>query len=157
MSSSPGGRGGFPPAIYLFFGLVALFLFGASLLSSTRIALFGRDVEGRVVDVSFARRLASVTIEYRAEDGRLVRSSRGRFNHTQLAALMTETGRYEKGSPFVPTDLVGAVVPVRYAVGAPEIAHIRRWDPLYRELVISHLAWMVCAGLATVTWRLRSK
>jgi len=32
-----------------------------------------------------------------------------------------------------------ARVQVRYAIGSPELAHIKRWNPFYREFVWSHV------------------
>lgn len=156
ISSRTGGTG-FPPAVWGGLALFAFFFFVASLLTSTRILLLGRNAEATVVDITYARRIASVTIEYRTEDGRLVRSSRGGFNHNELADLMSEVGRYGEGQPFEAKNLIGATVPVRYATGRPTMAHIRRWVPLYREFVSLHLCWMVCAALSWLTYRLRQR
>jgi hypothetical protein len=156
ISYRSGGRG-FPPLVYLALAGFALFFLVAALLTSTRILLLGRNTDATVVDVSYSRRIASVTIEYRTEDGQIVRSSRGGFNTNELADLMAEVGRYGESQPFEAKNLIGATVPIRYATGRPTMAHIRRWVPLYREFVSTHIIWMVCAGLAVLTFRLREK
>jgi hypothetical protein len=137
------------------FGFLALFLLVASLLTSVRLVLFGRDAEGRIVDLVTSRRITSVVVEYPVEGEGTVRSSRGGFNSQELVALAERLGRYSPGEPFEPDALLGAPVTVRYAVGRPTMAHIRAWMPLYRELLVGQVAWMVLAGLAWAAHRWR--
>ena len=147
---------GFPPLVWGCLGLLSALALAASLLTPTRILLFGRTVEGTIVAFEpGGRRITNVTVAYPTEAGEEVRSSRGGFNSNELYELGVALGRFEEGDAFERQRLVGAKVPVRYVPARPTMAHIARWVPLYRELVISHALWIVFAGVTAFCYRHR--
>ena len=145
---------GFPPLVYGALGFLAAFFLIASLLTSGWIVLFGINTDGKIVALTPGRRVTVVTIEY-VVDGKAVRSSRGVFNGDELAHLARRVGRLDPPDTFIPRDMIGAEVRVRYARGRPELAHIRSFVPMYREFIASQVAWIACAVLAWFTWKRR--
>ncbi|MCM2258659.1 MAG: hypothetical protein NDJ94_23755 [Vicinamibacteria bacterium] len=150
------GGSGFPPLVWGGLALCSAALLVASLLTSVRMVVFGRDVEGRIVDLTHSRRITWVAVEYPVDGHGLVRSSRGGFNSMELVALAESLGRYREGEAWSDELLIGTPVTVRYAIGRPTMAHIKAWRPLYREFLFGQLLWTACAALARLTWRLRS-
>lgn len=151
------GGSGFPPLVWGGLALCSAALLVASLLTSVRMVVFGRDAEARIVDLTYHRRITTVVVEYAVEGHGLVRSRRGGFNAMELVALAESLGRYREGEAWTSELLIGAPVTVRYAIGRPTMAHIKAWRPLYRELVFGQLLWIGCAALARLTWRLRRR
>jgi hypothetical protein len=149
---------GFPPAVWGFFGLLSALVLVATLLTSTRIRLFGRTVEGTIVGFEpGGSRLTSVTVAIRTDTGEEVRSSRGGFNSKELYELGVALRRFEESDAFERQRLIGAKVPVRYIPARPTMAHIARWVPLYREAVLSHAVWVAFAGVTTFCYRNRRR
>jgi hypothetical protein len=146
---------GFPPAVWGFFGLLTLGLFVAQLLTTTRMILFGRTVPARIVGLEPGRRVHYVVVEYTLEDGETLRSHRSGLNGNELYALATELGRQQDGDALDWSRLIGATVPVRYATGRPTMAHLARWVPLYRELVLSYVAILVFGSWTAFCFRNR--
>jgi hypothetical protein len=145
---------GFPPLVWATLGVLAPLALVAQLLTTTRMMVFGRTVEGRIVDLERYRGITHVTVEYPTDDGE-VSSSRGGFNGKELRELAAALVPDREG-PTVEV-LMGAAVPVRYVPARPTMAHIARWVPLYRELVVGHLVWMALARAAVFCYRHRQR
>ncbi len=146
---------GFPKVVWGGLSLLAVFFFVASVLTSDWIVLWGRDTQGRIVELSTRRRMTWVTIEYPGERGEVVRSARSSFNYNEIADLAEKVGRSDPEYGYDPRAMIGAVVPVRYARGNPRLAHIRGWVPLYREFAAAQAAWIVCALFAGLAFKYR--
>lgn len=156
-SSETGVSGsGFPALVWVTLGVLAPLALVAQLLTTTRMVVFGRTVEGRIVDLEISRRITYVTVAYPTDEGE-VRSSRGGFNIRELEDLAVALGRHEQDASFESKALIGAAVPVRYVPARPTMAHIARWVPLYRELVVGHTVWIAFAGAAVFSYRHRRR
>jgi hypothetical protein len=143
------GGTGFPPLVWGFFGLLSALALVTTLLTSTRILLFGRRVDATIVGFKPGSRVTYVEVAYRTETGEEVRSSRGGFNGNELYELGVALGRFQDGDAYERQRLIGAKVPVRYVPARPTMAHIARWVPLYRELMLSHVV-ILALGSSTV-------
>jgi hypothetical protein len=117
--------------------------------------VLGRTVDARIVGLEPGRRVSYVVVEYPTEDGETVRSRRSGLNGSELYALATELGRQQDGDAHDSSRLIGASVPVRYARGRPTMAHLARWAPLYRELVLSYVVILVLAAWTRFCYRHR--
>jgi len=142
---------GFPPLVWVTLGVLAPLALVAQLLTTTRMIVFGRTVEGRIVNLERFRGTTYVEVAYPTDEGE-VRSSRGGFNGKELRDLAEALGQPEDSQA-----LIGAAVPVRYVPARPTMAHIARWVPLYRELVFGNLLWMALARAAIFSYRHRQR
>ena len=147
---------GFPPLVWVTLGVLAPLALVAQLLTTTRMIVFGRTVEGRIVNLERFRGTTYVEVAYPTDEGE-VRSSRGGFNGKELRNLARALEPNWEESSSESTALIGAAVPVRYVPARPTMAHIARWVPLYRELVFGNLLWMALARAAIFSYRHRQR